>query len=202
MFTTEEIQKFYDHVEGLGLKFPVAAIAKATGYGKGNVSAYLSRKDEPSENFIKAVYEKFPIGSKKVSRSTVSASNMPEITGAELLRAITTLTESNKGLVDSNRSITDTNRVIADTNAILAQKLIKEDSTAGAPSDNPLTDPATLKVLLDALAVVGSGEHPWRSKEEGVAVLNSQILKLSGEVGKKPGTQTGADRLNTGRKAQ
>jgi hypothetical protein len=41
-----EIEKFYADVEALRLKFPVAAIAKATGYTKSNVSEYLSKKKE------------------------------------------------------------------------------------------------------------------------------------------------------------
>jgi transcriptional regulator with XRE-family HTH domain len=41
----------------LNLKFPVAAIARATGYSKSNVSDYLSGKKSPSENFLKAFYK-------------------------------------------------------------------------------------------------------------------------------------------------
>lgn len=69
MVTKEKIERFYKDVDSLGLKFPVAAITKATGYVKGNVSDYLSKKKEPSENFIHAFYKAFE-GSIKVPRET------------------------------------------------------------------------------------------------------------------------------------
>lgn len=53
------IDRFYNDLESLGLKNPVTSIHKATGFNKGTVSMYLNRKDEPSENFIKAFYNKF-----------------------------------------------------------------------------------------------------------------------------------------------
>lgn len=59
MLTKEMIDKFYSDLEALGLKNPVTSIHKATGFNKGTVSMYLNRKDEPSENFIKAFYNKF-----------------------------------------------------------------------------------------------------------------------------------------------
>lgn len=70
MLKKEEIEQFYKDVLEIDLKFPVAGIAEATGHSKGNVSKYLSRKLEPSESFLKAFYEKFPKGSKIVSRET------------------------------------------------------------------------------------------------------------------------------------
>lgn len=68
MLKESDIKEFYDHVAGLGLKFPVAAISKATGWNKGNVSQYLSGKLDPSESFLEAYYKSFPKGIRKVSR--------------------------------------------------------------------------------------------------------------------------------------
>lgn len=61
MLTNKQIEQFYKDVEGLNLKFPVAAIAKKTGESKGNVSKYLSKKPrtEPSESFLKKFYDSF-----------------------------------------------------------------------------------------------------------------------------------------------
>lgn len=67
MLTKELIDKFYEDVKALGLKFPVATIAKETGYSKGNVSAYL-KGSAPSQNFINAFYKKFSNSIKKVPR--------------------------------------------------------------------------------------------------------------------------------------
>lgn len=59
MITEKDIDGFYQQVKQLGLKFPVAAISKATGYSKGNVSDYLKRNKTPSENFLKVFNAKF-----------------------------------------------------------------------------------------------------------------------------------------------
>lgn len=74
MLTQEKIDKFYKDVENLGLKKPVAAIMRATGDDKSNVSKYLSKKLEPSEEFIKRFYEKFGSSIKVVSRETAEIS--------------------------------------------------------------------------------------------------------------------------------
>lgn len=75
MLTTEQIEDFYRHVESMGFRFPVAAISKATGLSKGNVSEYLNRKKEPSENFINAVYNRYPVSSEKVLPESVKKRN-------------------------------------------------------------------------------------------------------------------------------
>lgn len=59
MLTKERINKFYADLQALGLKHPVASITRATGFPKSNVSEYLSRKKEPSENFIDKFYKEF-----------------------------------------------------------------------------------------------------------------------------------------------
>lgn len=64
------IDKFYNDVESLGLKFPVAAISEQTGFSKGNVSVYLSRKKQPSESFLKKFYAVFGKSFKNVPRGT------------------------------------------------------------------------------------------------------------------------------------
>jgi hypothetical protein len=71
MLTKELINKFYEDVDRLGLKRPVAYIAKMTTFSKGQVSDYLSKKKEPSENFINTFYEKFKEGLQNVPRSTI-----------------------------------------------------------------------------------------------------------------------------------
>lgn len=73
MLTKQKIEQFYRDVNGMDLKFPVAAIADATGESKGNVSKYLNKKIEPSEAFLNKFYEKF--SSKKVSDGNGSTGN-------------------------------------------------------------------------------------------------------------------------------
>lgn len=57
----EIIDAFYRDVENLGLKFPVAGIAKRTGFSKGNVSQYLSKNSTPSKGFLEEFYKCFEI---------------------------------------------------------------------------------------------------------------------------------------------
>lgn len=68
MLKESDISEFYRHVDELKLRFPVAAIARATGASKGNVSDYLKKRKEPSENFLKKFYSQFPISTTKVPR--------------------------------------------------------------------------------------------------------------------------------------
>lgn len=51
--------KFYEDVEKLGFISPVSDISKKTGYAKGNISSYLNKKLEPSEQFLKKFYDSF-----------------------------------------------------------------------------------------------------------------------------------------------
>lgn len=59
LITKEHIEKFYDDLERLALKFPVARISEKTEYSKGNVSEILSKKKEPSEEFLNRFYKEF-----------------------------------------------------------------------------------------------------------------------------------------------
>lgn len=68
MLTEDRISMFYEDLASLGLKRPVADIAKATGFSKGNVSQYINRKSTPSENFIEKFYVAFKESFKKVPR--------------------------------------------------------------------------------------------------------------------------------------
>lgn len=102
MLTQEKINKFYDDVKTLGLKRPIAVIAEKTGYSKGNVSSYLSRKLQPSENFINAFYESFKI----IPRSTASniEPNQSEKQPNTLAEALEIIKQQNAFLQDLVRS--------------------------------------------------------------------------------------------------
>lgn len=53
------INRFYEDVDYLGFRFPVAEISKATGFGKPEISKILNKKKEPSGNFLTTFYEKY-----------------------------------------------------------------------------------------------------------------------------------------------
>lgn len=80
------IDQFYKDVEALGLKFPVAAIAGATGFSKGNVSDYLKKRREPSQGFLNKFYEKFSNSLKKVPKTDVTGTTDKDETIAILVR--------------------------------------------------------------------------------------------------------------------
>lgn len=78
MLTDQRISTFYEDVQRLGLKRPVAAISKETGYSKGNVSLYLSKKLQPSGKFIDRFYEVFKESLKNVPHGTIGKQTAPE----------------------------------------------------------------------------------------------------------------------------
>lgn len=57
--SSERISTFYTDVDNLGLRFPVAELAKKLHFSKGYVSDVLNKKKEPSEDFIQTFYKKF-----------------------------------------------------------------------------------------------------------------------------------------------
>lgn len=87
MIRQDDIDKFYSDVEGLRLKFPVAAITRATGESKGNVSKILRRQLSPSESFLNRFYGQFPKSSEKVS--------------SEIGETVTNLSESNRMMAEA-----------------------------------------------------------------------------------------------------
>lgn len=71
MNTKRSISKFYRDLESLSLRFPVAEIVKKTGFAKGNVSEILSKKKEPSENFLYKFYQSFEIPELSASEKSI-----------------------------------------------------------------------------------------------------------------------------------
>lgn len=119
MLKAVDIENFYKHVNALGLKFPVAAIAKETGFSKGNVSDYLKKVKEPSENFIKKVYEAFPESTKKVPHDVVDKKE--ESHEEPISKELHELIESNRTLAESNKTQAEANKIQAEANNKLVQ---------------------------------------------------------------------------------
>jgi transcriptional regulator with XRE-family HTH domain len=84
MLTKDTIDQFYTEVEKLGLRHPVAEIARKTGESKGNVSEYLRRLKEPSENFINEFYRSFKIVPRGTAPDEIKA-DPPPILSADFL---------------------------------------------------------------------------------------------------------------------
>lgn len=119
MIRQDNIDQFYKDVQELKLKFPIAAIAKATGESKGNVSRYLSKKQEPSEPFLIKFYDSFKI----VPRGTPDDMGLKVAVAAEGIHEVSYLPEYIASLKEHNAflqdivkinlaSLSDTQRVI------------------------------------------------------------------------------------------
>lgn len=69
------IDKFYDDVKKLGLRFPGAEITRKTGQSKGDISQILNKKKTPSANFIKTFYKAFSEEFEKIHQNLIPESD-------------------------------------------------------------------------------------------------------------------------------
>ena len=58
MLTKKDIEVFFNDLNRLGLKFPVASLSESLDYSMGTVSRIL-KSGQPSEKFVKKFYEVF-----------------------------------------------------------------------------------------------------------------------------------------------
>lgn len=139
MVTKAQIELFYKDVDRLELKFPVAAISKATGEGKGNVSSYLSKKLSPSESFLKKFYERFK---KELDGKTVEV-----------------IVDRDKLIVEMQKDIIRLNAKVNVLLITLADIVSKVDKKAIALADGELTEAINREAehLLDGLQKKLSG---------------------------------------------
>lgn len=185
MLTTNKISTFYADVERLKLKFPVAAISKETGISKGTVSDVLSKKREPSENFIDEFYLKFPKGNyidkAEEDDETKNVLNDPETpyikTPPEPLpiEAIIKLIDSNAMLAKSNADVSASNVVLAETNKRLADRVLS-NTTVNEQQEILEAYHTRLQTLQELLLDVGTGKR-FGSKEEIRALLNKAFAE-------------------------
>lgn len=137
------ISKFYQDVNSLGLKFPVAAIAKETGYSKGNVSGYL-KGNPPSENFISAFYRKFSDRLDKVPKNGTTATEATQI--STISKNKDTDTRKNKlttvtGQIDYGMKPTANGT--KENDAVIAVRILAETSKIDSETISKLTDLVT-----------------------------------------------------------
>jgi|ERR1044072_667704 transcriptional regulator with XRE-family HTH domain len=103
--TKKEIDTFFEDVQLIGFKFPVAQIAKLTGFNKSNVSEFLNYKKEPSENFINAFYDALKREKITIPGKSDSIKTSKQVTEAEvidLLKDHIKRLESNHMTLDSH----------------------------------------------------------------------------------------------------
>jgi hypothetical protein len=122
-------KKFIEDVGRLQLKFPVASVAKVTGESKGNVSNFLNKKKEPSDNFLRTFYEKVKLRAFKdepQARQLVKGNELAEddpgyrrvfisyhsTMEAEIERLRETLVLLKEVIAEKNRTIEDQKHVI------------------------------------------------------------------------------------------
>lgn len=193
MLTKESIERFRLDVKSLGLKFPGATIAKQTKYSKGQVSAYLNGED-PSENFLKAFYEKFGESLKKVQ---VGKNNDPA--ADPLSQALPmgdlklTVADYIKKIEEGTRKVEEHNRVLQQ---ILTDKLGKIEEYSGLSlvyaSNASLRVGALSDVALESLARLEKKPIGSLMREAG-KLVNRNIAKQQ-----KQGKLPGAHKRHTG----
>lgn len=184
MLTKELIDNFYEDVSSLKLKFPVAAIQKATGFGKGTVSQYLNKRLEPSENFIKIFYEHFSDSLKKVPRAPQEINSLMNkrfdgdgSSQGQLIEAIMTLTRNNEKVIDTNATIADTNKVLAD-------KLVSMKTTESADQRTLEECVGLIKALREYSLEIGATVNKTKKLEQE-QILNKKVMSAMGKVGRK-----------------
>ena len=179
MLTKMDIEKFYECVDKLKLRFPNAAIAKATGFSKGNVSEYMNRKKEPSEAFINAFYKAFPNGSTKDITALVSEPEAEHTNKSNLTpQIIFNLSESSREHATADRLRADAEKLREENN----RKLIDLLSAANADEENRIAFQSIVAGLPELLVDLGLGMKHWKSKQEGFAAVRN---KLFGNLQKK-----------------
>lgn len=189
MITTESISKFYEDVSALGLKFPVAAISKATGYSKGNVSLYLKKKDEPSQNFLTAFYREFGESIKKVPREKQLHNKAKKDGDLSLLQILDNLSESHKNLTAAHKEIAESNNKLADNEKEILSRM---PATGSAEEESRIADASILVPLVEILADISSGKIKYRSKDEAMAELGMKLSLHKPGKGSRKGTPSGA----------
>lgn len=169
MLTEDTISAFYEDVGRLGLKRPVAAITKATGYSKGNVSMYLSKKAPPSENFIAKFYEVFKESFKNVPHPAF----VKQAGAKELNNNKTTGHADTPGYVPASDLI----QVLKEQNEFLRRNF--ETSLVSIVEGQQQTG-VQLKALswFSALAAAGGDE---KKAQESILAINNKIAFYEGE---------------------
>jgi hypothetical protein len=143
-------------------------LAMDLGYGKNYISELTSPTGKVTKKFLTAFNLRYAniLENPKNQENTVRSGNgsmkvdshfIPEnISASDFIRALITLSESNKALVDNNKIALDSNRVaietnktIADTNSALAKRLMEKDSTADSLSSMPTDALATLLAVRE-----------------------------------------------------
>lgn len=183
MLTEETVSKFYEDLKSLGLKQPVAAISKATGYSKGNVSMYLSRKDEPSENFIKAFYKEFGESFKKVPHGTlpeaapavdIVLNGLENADNPTLLRILDNLSAAHREISESNNKLSDNQKMI----------LSKLPTNSNEDQENLLGAYATINGVREF--VIGLyAEVKNTTPHEAEAALGKKVIDARMKIEKK-----------------
>lgn len=182
MITQEEIDQFYRDVESLKLKFPNAEIKKATGYSSGNVSDILKKNREPSEEFLKAFYKKFPKKSQNVPAGNGATGNT-EMPSDDL----SALIKSNAELVLTLKS--------AQANIASCQKererlisLVEANSNQAEHKKKQGT--AMNESLITWLSKIGTAAGVFDSEEDGRAKIGNTTVDTLEAIEGSGKTQT------------
>jgi predicted transcriptional regulator len=108
-----KVNKFYEDLDLLELRFPVSDIAKETGFAASNISDYINKKKTPSQKFIDKFYEVF---NKKIQAAR-------DMEGVFIVREPNAEYKTNNPCDDYLKIIEQQNKTISEQQALI-NKLI------------------------------------------------------------------------------
>jgi hypothetical protein len=166
------------------IRFPVAEVAKRTGFNKGHVSGILKGVIPISDNFYESFMERFCVDETwKVGEPESSYGNADQ--------AILLLSESNRRLSEIIIKQTDvhyeeakTNRLLVEVNSAIVSKM----PSSLIPPRALLDFSSQLSRVIEQMAQRGVPDQ-WKTFEEGRQILDRL---LSSEVQGKKSKDTGS----------
>jgi hypothetical protein len=167
------------------IRFPVAEIAKRTGFNKGHVSGILKGVIPISDNFYESFMERFCVeeSGNGVEESAAHYGNADQ--------AILLLSESNRRLSEIIIKQTDvhyeeakTNRLLVEVNSAIVSKMPSSLIASKALLDFS----SQLSLIIEQMAQRGVPDR-WKTFEEGRAILDKL---LSSDVQEKKSKDSGS----------
>jgi hypothetical protein len=168
------------------IRFPVAEVAKRTGFNKGHVSGLLKGVIPISDNFYQSFIEHF-CGDEKER-----VAEEPEASYGSPDQAILLLSESNRRLSEIIIKQTDvhyeeakTNRILAEVNSTIVSKMPNSLIPSRALQDFS----SQLARVIEQMALRGIPDQ-WKTFEEGREILD-RLLSFEHQGKKSKDTDSG-----------
>lgn len=187
MLQKADIERFYEDLKLLELRMAGASIVKATKESKGNVSAYINRKREPSENFLKRFYESFgkEITKKRGEIEQIENPKQEKNQPLDMAGLSITVQEHINVLIQAR----DFAQRMAEVESREIKKMIEEQKLSLAEQRRFLVAiqsdlVAKAKVALDNIAILQNPKKPPKLNEEADRIASERQGMIRKGIGK------------------